>query len=214
MKHGEVMTDDRKDELVIGLKEVLSKIDGLLRTSGFDISDKEHKQLWDEMVDTAFELSKIVKPKHNKYLLKNRECSPDDRKFYEHMDSADSLLRYIEDPHANDDPEDQTIDHEFTLEIYTRRWKGKKDTYHVKRTKTGWYISHMSINGNCDKSGKPYLYRNLYQDFINYPEALPTFMRDIWLQAEEQGLSHDDVQEKLNKLPPTLSVVLWSNDDF
>jgi len=70
-----------------------------------------------------------------------------------------------------------SLNEECILKIFSERWDGETgkgaerkglnwDEYKIKRIKTGWYIEHIAINGECDKSGEPILYRNLRQDFI------------------------------------------------
>lgn len=188
-----------KNALKEKLEETLSKIKKLVTSHEWNISNPEHSLLWGEMVDTAKDLHKLVKPKHHKYMIENRGCSPDDSEFYNHIHPVEDLLAFMDNPKANDDPEDQTIGHEFELKIFTRRW-GHDDIYKIKRISSGWEISHMPIFGICDKSGKPYLYENLKHDSVNYPEALPGYMEWLWEQAAEQGMLHGQVQESLDQL--------------
>ena len=85
------------------------------------------------------------------------------------------------------------------LEIYSRRW-GRNEKYKVEKTATGWDISHMRIEGPCDKTGAPALYKNFDQDSINYPEELPGYMEWLWTQAHDQSLSNDQIQVELDRL--------------
>lgn len=188
-----------KEELTEKVKEQWLEVKDLIFGMKFDINKPEHKKLWEEMVDNAFALSKIVNPKHHKYMIKNRGVSEKTREFYNHFHSVEDLLKYIDDPHANDDPEDQTIEHDFEMEIYSQRW-GHIDKYQIKRTSKGWIIGNISIAGECDKKGYPYLYKNLRQDSVNYPNSLPEYLEYLWDQAAEKGLSHEEVQEALNNL--------------
>ena len=41
-------------------------------------SNREHQKKWDEMVDKAYELHKLVNPKHHKYMLRNRDVTLSD----------------------------------------------------------------------------------------------------------------------------------------
>lgn len=193
---------DNKDKLEREITETLAEVKQLLDDNRWNDS---HKVIWNKMVDNAYELHKIVKPKHHKYMIENRGVNPDDREFYDHIHPVEDLLAFIKDPNANDDPEDQTLGHAFELKVYSRRW-GHTDTYKVNRITSGWEIGNISISGNCDKSGKPYLYENFRQDSINYPESLPGYMDWLWEQAAEQGLTHEQVQESLNQLNE------WIND--
>lgn len=187
-----------KEELQKELTEKLDRI-RLLRSE-----NKWDENLWEETVNLAHEIHKLVQPKHHGYMLKNREVSPDQREFYNHIHPIEDLLAFMQDPHANDDPEDTTINHEFEMKIYTRRW-GHYDTYNVKRIATGWEIGNLGISGVCDKSGMPYLFQNFRQDFINYPEAIPEYLEWLWEKAAESGLTHGDVQNSLNTLSNWIS---------
>jgi hypothetical protein len=186
-----------KEELTEQLSGIHDEIMQLIGNDKFNHDD--HSKLWNEMVDTAHELHKIVNPKHTRIMLQNREISPNDREFYDHVHPVEDLLKFIKDPHANDDPVDKTINADFKLKVYSRRW-GHNDTYKVKRTETGWEIGHISISGECDKTGTPFLFKNLDHDSINYPEDLGGYMEYLWDQAYQKGLSHEQVQSALNEL--------------
>lgn len=193
-----------QNDLVESLTRTLREINELVATHKWNRSNREHDEKWKKMVREATELHKLVKPKHHKYMLANRGVSPEDPAFYDHIHPVEDLLKFIEDPHANDDPEDQTIGHEFTFRVYSRRW-GHDDQYRVRRTATGWDVHHIAIGGSCDKQGKPFLFMNFDQDSINYPEELPGYFEWLWMQAAEQGLTHDEVQSGLDQLAAWVS---------
>lgn len=186
-----------KDE-VTGL---LAQVKELIHSDEFDMRDEVHSKLWNEMVSKAVELHKIVKPKHRRYMIKNRGCSPDTDpfEFYNHVHPIEDLLAYIDDPHAKDDPEDQTIGKKFKMDIYSCRW-GHTDLYHLERTKQGWKVFSNSSGGECDKSGKPFLFDILKNDLINYPKDLVGYLEWLWDQAQQQGLTHNEVQDALTEL--------------
>jgi hypothetical protein len=181
------------------LEQLLNKVLELIYSNKWNQSNPDHKKMWDDMVSKAVQLHKIVKPKHHKYMIENRGVSPDDPEFYNHVHPIQDLLKYIKDPHANDDPEDQTIGHEFEMNVYSRRW-GHTDRYRIKRTFNGWEVYFISIGGICNKKGQPFLFENLNHDGINYPEELPGYVEWLWYQAKELGLTHDQVQEAINQL--------------
>lgn len=189
----------KKDDLRKEIEEKLKQVKDLISNNKWNIKGEECSKLWDEMVSKAVELHKIVKPKHHKYMIENRGYKPDDPEFYNHIHPIEDLLAYMDDPHANDDPEDQTLDHEFQLRVYSRRW-GHDDIYSIKRISDGWFVSHLAINGKCDKKGEPVLFKNLNQDYINSPKKLGDYMERLWTSAAEKGLSHQEVQEALDLL--------------
>ncbi len=145
-------------------------------------------------------------PKHHKYMYQNRSVSPDTAEFYEHIHPVEDLLKFIDDPSANDDPIDQTIGAEFEFPVYSKRW-GHEDNYKIKRTKDGWEVNYSAIGGNSDKTGYPYLFKNLEQDGIEYPNSLGKKMEWLWEEAKENGLSKDAVQKALSELAEWISEV-------
>jgi hypothetical protein len=83
--------------------------------------------------------------------------------------------------------------------VFSRRW-GSEDHYRVKRISTGWLIEHISIGGECDKTGRPFLYDNFKQDSINWPIGLPNALATLWDYAEQHGLTDEQLQPHLDKL--------------
>ncbi|MBT4288918.1 MAG: hypothetical protein HOD92_16450, partial [Deltaproteobacteria bacterium] len=138
------------------VENLLNEIKKLLTSHNWDTRNQDHANKWDEMVKKSVKLHKLVKPKHHKYMIENRGYDPDNPEFYNHIHPIEDLIAFIDDPNANDDPEDVTIDHEFKFPVYTRRW-GHEDFYKVVRTSSGWNIGHLRIKGDCDKGGRPAL---------------------------------------------------------
>ena len=168
-------------------------------------------QLYDEMSKVAHKLHMSLKergfePKHHKYMLENREVSPDTVEFYKHIHPVDDLLAFIEDTDANNDPEDTTIGSKFSLKIYTRRW-GHYDTYKITRTENGWNFEGLTsaLSGECERNGREVLNGILDHDSVCYPEKINDFMEFLWNEAE-QGLSKSEVQEALDMIGKWISV--------
>jgi hypothetical protein len=164
-----------------------------------------------EAGDKAHELHLSLKehghePRHHAYMIENREMPADDPEFYMHYHPLEDLLKFLDNPHANDDPIDRTLDADFTFRVYSNRW-GRDDTYRLKRTETGWEVEHLLIGGPCDKGGKPFLYQNFRQDHIQHPAELSGWMEWLWEKAAEQGLPHETVQESLQELADWVSEV-------
>lgn len=138
-------------------------------------------------------------PRHHSYMIKNRGFPADHLDFYKHFHPLEDLLKFLDNPHANDDPVDQTIGSEFTFRVYSRRW-GHEDSYTFKRTNEGWTISHLMIGGPSDKGGRPFLFENLRQDLIQYPAGLDGWLEWLWSKAAEEGLTEEQVQNGLQQL--------------
>ncbi|KOP65500.1 hypothetical protein AMS62_09740 [Bacillus sp. FJAT-18019] len=192
-------------------QELRNIVERCLRTLRDDIRqgnklpyDKK-MDLYAEMAQAAHELHKSLdpKPKHHRYMIENRGVEPEHPEFYDHIHPAEDLIRYLDDIHANDDPEDQTLGHTFDFLVFSRRW-GHRDRYKITRNEQGWHVS-FNENEQGDKTGAPVLYRFFDHDSINYPEELPGYLKWLWIQAEEQGLSHDEVQESINDLADWVS---------
>ena len=202
-----------KDDLTKKRDELAVIVDKLKQSLRFDadekekMTDEEYKKLWQKMHNLAMELHSNWKPtpRHHKYMVKNRGCLPEDSMFYDHIHPVEDLIKFTFDEHANDDPEDQTLGDEFKFEIYTRRW-GHKDTYKVIRNNKGWIFSHISDGVQSDKSGNPSLFELLDHDSVNYPEELPGYLEWLWKKAEEDGLSHKQLQKALNQLADWINV--------
>lgn len=166
----------------------------------------EKEKIYSKMARAAHELHMSLepKPKHHRYMIENRGMESTDQEFYYHIHPVEDLLKYLDDTEANNDPEDQTLDQEFKLDVYSRRW-GHKDRYHLIRNKEGWDISFNSNKGQCDKSGDPTLYKILEHDFINYPHDLKGYLEFLWNKANKSGLSYDEVQQALDSIGEWIS---------
>lgn len=161
--------------------------------------------------EKAHELHMLLKnrgcePKHHAYMVKNRGMESSDSKFYMHVHPIEDLLKFLENEHANDDPIDQTLNSVFSFSVHCRRW-GHADTYTLKRTVDGWYVSFQSLEGPCDKGGRPFLFANLEHDLIEYPEGLSCRLEWLWNQAAEKGLTVDQVQVGVQQLAEWVTVV-------
>lgn len=191
----------KKEELKTNLEEILNKIKNIGPLTSDPEKKQRRKELWNKMVEKAVDLHNIVSPTHHSYMIENRGVKPDEdpEKFYNHIHPVEDLIAYMYDKHANDDVEDLTIGEEFEFKVYSKR-QGHKDNYKFLRIENGWEISYMTIGGECDKSGFPYLYENLKHDFIEYPNGLPGYLEWLWYKAEKEGLNKQKVQSELNKL--------------
>lgn len=173
------------------------------------LTQNDRQVIFKEMGQTAhlLHMSLAPKPKHHNYMIKNRGLDPSDPNFYMHIHPVEDLLAYLEDIHANDDPQEQTIGHVFHFEIYTRRW-GHYDHYKLTRTETGWDFTGNATfnNGLCDPSGKPFLFKTLDHEFVNYPHDLGEYLSYLWQAANDRGLSPEQVQESLTNLSKWIEI--------
>lgn len=173
------------------------------------MNNDDDKKIWIDMVKKAIQLHNLVKPVHSKIMITNRGCEPNENleKFYNHIHPIEDLLQLIENPDKNKtkNKTNPTIDKEFELKIYTKRWS-REDKYKLKRIKSGWNVSHISISGDCDKSGFPYLYKNFEQDSLSYPNDISGYLEFLWEKADEDFLTEVQVQNSLNEISEWISI--------
>jgi len=190
------------------LRDRLAEIVETFESSGYrEVPDAG--ELLAELATKGHELHNSLagrnnEPRHHKYMIANRGMEPVDPRFYGHIHPVQDLLKWIGDSSANVDPEDQTIGSEFTMKVFSRRW-GHDDTYRMKRTATGWYISRIAIDGDCDKRGNPVLRANLHQDSVFYPRDIGGWLEWLWDRAAEDGLAEEQVQAALDELGEWIS---------
>ena len=187
------------------LESLYNQVWNYIEHDGETLSKDAAKKLYDDMAKTAHDLHISLKasghePKHHKYMLENRGCSPNDVKFYKHVHPVQDLLAFIEDEHANDDPEDQTLGKTFVMKVYTRRW-GHYDHYELTRTETGWNVKMLGGEEYaCKKDARRGLNKLLSYDGVCYPEKINTFFEWLWDRAAEDGLSAKEIQKAINQL--------------
>ena len=162
---------------------------------------ENHDEAFRKMAEAAHELhmSLTPHPKHRGYMIENRELEADHPEFYAHVHPVEDLLAYLDDTSANDDPVDSTLGAEFYMDIYSRRWSGK-DRYTLIRNADGWHVSHLSYEGQAGKNALEVLEPSLMHDSISYPRNLGSVIEDVWEQAADSGLSHEEVQNMLTEV--------------
>jgi len=157
-------------------------------------------------------------PKHNKNVLRNRGVPPEDPKFYAHHHAVEDLLKLIEDPHLNDEPDDRTVGEEFQFKVYSEKWE-QPDIYKLKRMKDGWYVEFLSFNGPCNKKGYPFFTRYLNYHGVSVPNDIGDWLGWLWDEAHKKGLTKEDVQNALDSLSNWLKIIedqapktgIWEN---
>lgn len=198
-----------QNELKYKLEDLYKQVWQYIESYSESLSADEANKLYTDMGRVAHELHMSLKedghePKHHKYMIENRECQPDNELFYEHVHPVQDLLAFIDDVHANDDPEDKTIGQKFIMKVYTRRW-GHYDHYEITRTETGWDVKAPINSYSCDKCAEDGLNKLLAHDSVCYPEKINTFFEWLWDRAAEDGLSKKEVQKAINQLGEWIS---------
>ncbi len=93
---------------------------------------------------------------------------------------------------------------QYQFRVYNRR-HNSEITYTVTKTKTGWHIQHIAINGDSQPDGSPLFYENFNQDYINYPSGFGGFLESIWSALHSEELSTSDAQVRLQELADWVS---------
>ena len=93
---------------------------------------------------------------------------------------------------------------ELEFEVYNNR-HGQTATYRIKKTQTGWYISYIAINGDCEPNGEPFLYSNFRQDYIGYPSSLPQFFEELWERIDTNDIDAQEAQIRVQQLADWVS---------
>lgn len=94
--------------------------------------------------------------------------------------------------------------HEYSFEVYNRRHAGHV-TYSLRKTKDGWHISHIAINGDCKPDGSDLFYTNFEQNYISFPSGFGSFLNHVWSLLDTQEITEDQAQSKLQELADWVS---------
>lgn len=203
-----ILLSPEQSEMKEKIQSLYNEAMGYFSGNTSEIPSDRMDQLINEMGDLAHKLHMQLepKPKHHKYMIKNSGMEPENPDFYYHVHPVEDLLKYLEDSTANDDPEDVTLGEKFSMDIYTRRW-GHHDSYSIIRNEEGWELSHLVHSGQGGKNAEPILSYILRHDNVSYPQNLPSIMEDIWVRAEEEGLTKEQVQDMLGRVAEWINIV-------
>ncbi|HGL4262237.1 hypothetical protein [Burkholderia dolosa] len=91
------------------------------------------------------------------------------------------------------------MEREYLFKYYTKRW-GHSETLRIRKTDSGWHVQHLSINGDSDKTGHPFLYGNFHQDYVKYPTGLGGFLEFIWDELDSGNIDEDRAQQLFDEL--------------
>jgi len=183
------------------LRKVIEENLAIVKETNNGRVNESHDEVFRNMADAAHQLHMSLNPypTHRSYMVQNSGMEPENPEFYAHVHTVEDLLSYLNDNSANDDPTDQTLDTAFYMNLFSRRW-GHEDRYELIRNAEGWNVSHLTYNGQSGKDALEVLVPSLVHDSIAYPYDLGNVMIDIWNQAEEYGLSNEEVQNMLNEV--------------
>lgn len=171
-------------------------------------------------------------PIYTDYLVKNRRVAPEvnPQIFYSHFHSLKYLFQFIENKESwKSIKGDINLDIDLSFKIYNERWHGE-DTYKIKRLYNGWNVNFMNMGGYSTPDGEygdsrkyEFVYSeptdeeledtlsgfklNFRQDFIEAPERFFSLLEQLWKMADDNPMSVEELQIKLNDLAFFLSSV-------
>lgn len=87
----------------------------------------------------------------------------------------------------------------FNLTYHARRWNHNV-TLTVKKTDSGWHISHVAINGDTSREGVPILEENLHQDNVSFPNDVGGFLAFIWGELDSGAIDAARAQEMIDEV--------------
>lgn len=168
---------------------------------------KSTKKYVDESaINLACEIHWNRLPEYEEYMIVNREEYPneDTKEYYNHYHALEDLYNEIKDngKNVNSVLGDCNLDMEIQVPIYTRRW-GNDDNYTITRTVNGWDVDFFGKKSG-GKNGEA-LIKTLEHDSVIYPVALPRFMEDLWILADENEMSKEELEIYLNKIAKWIS---------
>lgn len=170
----------------------------------------QFSEVYQKVEDVLMILHWSLLPIIPEYLMVNGNRIPeyDIEEFYDQFHCIKALLSELRGEGAiMNNKGDDTLDKEMKFPVYTRRW-GHSETYRIKRTVSGWHVSYISLHGDCDREGSPWLYNNLKHEAVFYPEeAVKYAMKSLWQEAEDGELTPDELQEKLMEVADWISAV-------
>ncbi|MBP1155414.1 MULTISPECIES: hypothetical protein [unclassified Paenibacillus] len=82
----------------------------------------------------------------------------------------------------------------------------ERDFSELVRNEQGWHVSHLSYSEQGGRDAEPILGVVLRHDSVSYPRNLSSLMEDIWNRAEDEGLTHEEVQQMLNDVADWISL--------
>ena len=142
-----------------------------------------------------------------------------DKKNYEWYKRNENMKIFLETYKKNSKSQNnkKSKDDFCVLKIWSERWDGRTDSwagrdgknwdeYKIKWIEKGWYVKYLVINGECDKTGNHFLYKNFNQDFISYPSDLPDTMESLWSRIKNERLSKEQIQQKFNEISERINL--------
>ena len=68
----------------------------------------------------------------------------------------------------------------------------------IERTEAGWRISDSPSSGDCDRFGRPHLFRNLRACGMPFPDDLGEYMAWLWKNVAQENMHREILQRHLD----------------
>lgn len=216
-KHFKAITDSKEtSQKYVNLFKLFSE-DYLNNIHKGDSSEK-YNTFYNEFASSLEELHWFSLPEFSEQMMINRGMIPEDNilEYYNHYHSLEDLYDVLtgKTVPSNSYKGDINLNKRLSFRVYSRRW-GHDDTYSVERRTEGWFVSHLAINGPSKKDGTGSMIANLDHDSIQYPkEGVRYAFRTLWYLADEDEMSTEELQVKLQEIADWISAVEKTIGEF
>lgn len=95
---------------------------------------------------------------------------------------------------------------DFDFEVFSD-YLNHSNTYTLTFNKLGWYVQHLSVNGQCGPDGNPFLQMNFDHDyFLHLPKGIEEFLVYLWDEINNGNITDEQViQDRLNDIANWIS---------
>lgn len=195
------------------LKEEYIKLYNTLKScfDGFTIDGKTYEENIANAIEVATKLHYIYMPIYSEQMIINRGYLPekDTNEYYNHFHAIEDLYYEVMGSGKSwmSVDGDINLDKDMNFKVYTARW-GHEDNYTIRRTYEGWYVNHISINGETRKNGTGALENNLEHDSVCYPkDGIEYAFETLWEEADTTSMSIDELQHRVQDIADWISGV-------
>lgn len=184
-------------------EDLYFKLDNYFKTHNSD-EDKFQQDIVTAK-EIAIKLHWKYLPLYTEQFMVNNGVLPEESPeyYYNHFHAIEDLYRYIFTENKlnwRSIDGDINLDKVLKFKVYTTRW-GHYDNYRIKRTYDGWFVSHISINGNSEKNGEGALLDNLNHDSVVFPvEGVKYALEVLWNEADTTSMTLEQLQRRIDEI--------------
>ena len=199
----------QKNDLTEEFKNIYKILKGCF--DSFRIDNETYDKNINRAIELAEKLHYIYMPIYSEQMIINREYLPENntKEYYNHFHAIEDL--YYEVNNQGKDwrsiDGDINLNQDLEFKVYTARW-GHEDNYTIQRTYKGWYVRHISMNGESEKNGVGAIEGNLEHDSVCYPkEGVEYAFETLWEEADTTTMSVNELQNRIQDIASWISEV-------